>query len=129
MKDTSEPRPFFEQLRAGLEEGIRWARGDLSLRTTAAPESPPELHAADIVRLRRRLRMSQGVFARVLNVSIKTVQSWEQGERNPSQAAQRLLQVLRERPEEVCQVVGLERDAGPRDKPAKRGSKGGTARS
>jgi hypothetical protein len=56
--------------------------------------------------------MSQGVFARLLNVSVKTVQSWEQGERKPSHAALRLLQVLAEQPEMVCQIVGLGRKAG-----------------
>jgi DNA-binding transcriptional regulator YiaG len=34
--------------------------------------------------------MSQAVFAQVLNVSTKTVQSWVQGQRKPSQAALRL---------------------------------------
>jgi putative transcriptional regulator len=51
--------------------------------------------------------MSQGVFARTLNVSVKTVQSWEQGERKPSQAALRLLQLLDANPEAVCEIVGL----------------------
>ena len=39
-----------------------------------------------------------GHFARFLSVSPKTLQSWEQGGRNPSGTAARLLQVI-DRPE------------------------------
>jgi putative transcriptional regulator len=42
--------------------------------------------------------MSQFVFASVLNVSVKTVQSWEQGERRPSHAALRLLEIIAANP-------------------------------
>ena len=51
--------------------------------------------------------MSQAVFAKVLNVSSKTVQSWEQGKRAPSMASRRLIQVFSERPEVVCEVLGM----------------------
>jgi putative transcriptional regulator len=52
------------------------------------------MEARDIARLRERCKMSQFVFASVLNVSVKTVQSWEQGDRKPSQAALRLLEII-----------------------------------
>jgi DNA-binding XRE family transcriptional regulator len=51
--------------------------------------------------------MSQAVFARLLNVSTKTVQSWEQGDRKPSQAALRLIQVFRHNPSGLLEVVGM----------------------
>ena len=51
--------------------------------------------------------MSQAVFARMLNVSTKTVQSWEQGQRSPSQAALRLIQVFRQNPSSLLGVVGM----------------------
>ena len=37
---------------------------------------------------------SQGIFAAILNVSVKTVQSWESGDRMPSHAALRLLECV-----------------------------------
>jgi putative transcriptional regulator len=43
----------------------------------------------------------------MLNVSAKTVQSWEQGTRTPSHAALRLIEVLRKRPDVVLDVAGL----------------------
>lgn len=45
--------------------------------------------------------MSQAVFAATLNVSKKTVQSWEQGWRTPSDVALRMLQVIDRNPEVV----------------------------
>jgi putative transcriptional regulator len=53
--------------------------------------------------------MSQAVFARMLNVSTKTVQSWEQGVRKPSQAALRLIQVFRQDPAGLREIVGMSR--------------------
>jgi putative transcriptional regulator len=43
--------------------------------------------------------MSQAVFAATLNVSKRTVQSWEQGRRVPSDVALRMLQVVDQNPE------------------------------
>ena len=51
--------------------------------------------------------MSQAVFAKVLYVSPKTVQSWEQGVRVPSKASRRLIHIFAEQPGVVCKVVGL----------------------
>jgi putative transcriptional regulator len=97
----------FQQIKEGLEDGIRFTRGQLTLRTAVVPTPPPEVSAGDIVRLREDLNISQGVLAQILNVSPKTIQSWEQGERTPSQAALRLIQVFKANPTVVCQIVGI----------------------
>jgi len=94
-------------LKAGLEEGILFAQGKMDLRTTEVPDDPPEMAAEDVLRLRQQCQVSQAVFAQMLNVSLKTVQSWEQGERKPSQAALRLLQVLEAEPTTFSRIVGL----------------------
>lgn len=100
-------KPLFDRLRIGLTEGIAHARGELTLRTVDVPEAPPEIDAATLIALREAAAMSQSVFARMLFVSPKTVQSWEQGNRRPSMAARRLIQIFAERPDAVCQIVGL----------------------
>ena len=71
------------------------------------PESPPEIDAATLAALRTQAAMSQAVFAKLLNVSTKTLQSWEQGVRQPSEASRRLLQVFSEEPAMLCRIVGL----------------------
>lgn len=100
-------KPLFERLKAGLEEGIAFAKGELNLKTTEVPDEPPEIDAQSLAALRGQTAMSQAVFAKLLNVSTKTVQSWEQGVRQPSQASRRLIQVFSERPDVLCQVAGL----------------------
>jgi putative transcriptional regulator len=71
------------------------------------PDRPPEVGADELTKLRLKNGMSQAIFAQVLNVSTKTVQSWEQGQRRPSQAALRLIQVFRQNPSVLFEVGGL----------------------
>lgn len=109
MKAPKGRKPLFERLKEGLEEAISHARGEIALRTTTydLPEEPPEIDPETLVALRHQSMMSQAVFARLLNVSTKTVQSWEQGLRTPSHASRRLIQIYSEYPETVCQSVGI----------------------
>ena len=100
-------KPLFERLQQGLEEGIAYSQGELSLRTVEVPDKPPDIDAATLVALRESAAMSQAIFARMLNVSTKTVQSWEQGNRQPSEASKRLIQIFSEHPEVVCETIGL----------------------
>src|SRR5437588_749731 len=103
---TKGRKPLFERLQASFVEGIRFFRGEISLRTTVFPEPPPEVTPTELTALRLRTELSQPIFARLLNVSTKTVQSWEQGTRKPSQATLRLIQVLQEEPRSVFQAAG-----------------------
>ncbi|HEY2159434.1 MAG TPA: helix-turn-helix domain-containing protein [Isosphaeraceae bacterium] len=113
---SAKRKPLFDRLRAGLEEGIRHAKGEITLKTTVLelPDPPPEVRAADVTRIRLENEMSQAAFARLLNVSAKTVQSWEQGTRKPSRAALRLIQVFQRDPAGVFRSLGLR---GPSARP------------
>lgn len=104
---TTTRKSLFERLKSGLQEGIAHAKGELTLKTVEVPEAPPEIDAKTLVALREQAGMSQGVFAKMLFVSAKTVQSWEQGTRVPSRASRRLIQIFAARPGVVCEVVGL----------------------
>lgn len=53
-----------------------------------------DLSARQIRELRNRVRVSQGVFAALLNVNPSTVQKWEQGIVRPQNAALRLLNII-----------------------------------
>lgn len=105
--------PFAERLIQALGDGIRHNRGEITLRTTELeiPEPPPAYRAADVLRVRQQLHMSQPIFAALLHVSVKTIQSWEQGERNPSHAAARLLQTI-EQPDMLPAFLARQRARG-----------------
>ena len=64
------------------------------LRPDALPPAPA-LKPKDIVSLRERERMSQAVFAKLLDVTISTLSKWERGEAAPTGPARRLLQVVK----------------------------------
>lgn len=87
---------FFKGLKKGLEEALAHSEGKITLKSEIIeiPEPPKEYKSKDIKRIRESGHYSQGVFAKVLNVSVKTVQSWESGARLPSHAALRLLEVI-----------------------------------
>ncbi len=87
---------LFKKLKASLEEVLAYQQGKLHLRseTFELPEPPANYKAKEIKKIRERKNYSQGVFAKVLNVSVKTVQSWESGDRTPSHAALRLLEIV-----------------------------------
>lgn len=59
----------------------------------------------DIRRMRERLAMSQSHFAGTLQVSVRTLQAWEQGQRHPSGAALALLAIASARPDVIQQVL------------------------
>ena len=54
-----------------------------------------EFSAADIVRLRDSNGVSQGVFARYLNVRPKLVSEWERGVKKPSGPSLKLLSLVK----------------------------------
>ena len=58
---------IFDELKAGLEDSIAFSQGELSLVTTTMPAPPPKREPTQIADLRHSLRMSQAVFAAVIN--------------------------------------------------------------
>lgn len=52
-----------------------------------------------IAAARLKSDLSQAQFARLLGVSIRTLQDWEQGRREPSGAAKTLIQIATRRPD------------------------------
>jgi len=95
MKDEK-----FDELVEALEGALEFERGEkLDLRVVELPPPPEPLSAKQIAQIRKRLNASQAVFAHLLNVSPSTVRAWEQGRREPNQAALKLLHIARERPD------------------------------
>lgn len=52
------------------------------------------LSPSKIKKIRRQSKMSQAIFARIINVSIAAIKQWERGERKPSGAALKLLNLI-----------------------------------
>lgn len=54
---------------------------------------------ADVNVIRKKLNLSQSAFAALLGVSLRTLQDWEQGRRQPRGPAQSLLRIAMQHPE------------------------------
>lgn len=88
---------FFEDLKEGLTAAIDYERGKIDLRSTVLtlPEKPPKMSKKQIKELRENtLKVSQPVFALILGVSPAAVKAWEQGLKQPSGTARRLMQLF-----------------------------------
>lgn len=89
----------------GLEilEGIREIKAykagdvDLRMRVLAEPSTPKEIRA--------KLHLSQAAFAGLMGVSLRTIQDWEQGRREPSGPAKSLLRIAEQYPEIFVQLA------------------------
>ena len=64
-----------------------------------------EFAPADVKSVREQFEMSQKQFADFLMISVRTLQKWEQGQRNPAGAAQALLRIMELEPDAVLRAL------------------------
>ena len=92
----------FAELKAGAEEALAHVQGKMvTLRTRSVPrrQKPSAFTPTRIRSIRRRLNVSQPVFAELLYVTKATACKWEQGLRKPSGSALRLLEIAEKQPQ------------------------------
>lgn len=97
----------FADLKQAMEDAVAFERGrrrDLKVTRVQAPRRPKAMSPRDIARIREKLNCSQAVFAMMLNISTKTVQAWEQGSREPGDAALKLLTIAKKHPEVLLET-------------------------
>jgi putative transcriptional regulator len=97
----------FADLKEAMEGALAFERGkrrDLKATRIQAPRPPKALSPREIARIRQRLNCSQAIFAMMLNISPKTVQAWEQGVREPGDAALKLLTIAKNHPEVLLET-------------------------
>lgn len=103
------------ELISGLKEAVEHARGAKQLRWSSLeiPQPARSWRKEQIASLRkRRFGVSQPVFASLLSVTASTVRAWEQGQKSPSGAARRLLELADLAPE-VFQRLAHEHPGAP----------------
>ena len=103
MSSNPKRSSLADRLKVSLSEGLEFAQGKQDLKTTVVPVGK-EYSGEEVVEIRERRHLSQAQFARLLAVSIKTLQSWEQGVRKPSKPTMRLLQIFDE-PESFREIL------------------------
>jgi putative transcriptional regulator len=106
-KSITKPKPKLvafdaDQLLESLRGHVAHLEGKKKLtlrtRTLNLPKPVKPFKPREIAAIRADLRLSQPVFAQVLNVPVATARSWETGRRKPTGAALRLLQIVSRSP-------------------------------
>jgi len=90
---------MFDQLVASVKEAGKIHRGEIKASRTFIFE--PE----DVRKIREKLHKSQSEFARMIGVSVATLQNWEQGRRQPEGPARALLVVAAKAPNVVAKAL------------------------
>lgn len=86
-------KKMFDDLVESIGEMGSYLRGETEpARVTFVGEPDPR-------EIRAKLGMTQEEFAAALCISVKTLRNWEQGRRDPSGPAMRLLQLAEQNPE------------------------------
>ena len=62
--------------------------------------------SSPVIEARKRTGLSQSQFAALMGVSVRTLQGWEQGRKQPSGAARTLLAIASTNPKAVLAVAG-----------------------
>ena len=90
-------KELFAELLASVEEMVAIENGEAQPSRVFVIENPKDI--------RERYGMTQAQFARLLGISARTLEKWEQGERHPTGAARVLLQVAARHPECLLETV------------------------
>ncbi len=89
----------FNELVESIREAGAYLRGEGEpARVSFVGEPDPRA-------IRSRLRLTQEEFAAALCISVKTLRNWEQGRREPSGPAMRLLQIADKHPEILLEAA------------------------
>ncbi len=86
-----------ERFKRDLLKSVKQMRSGEAARVT-------RLKVPEAAEARSRTGLSQEQFARLLGVSARTLQDWEQGRREPTGAAKTLLRVAYEYPEVLMKL-------------------------
>jgi DNA-binding transcriptional regulator YiaG len=99
------------ELQSAVRDGltVRDIPARFPTRTRVLAPSPGEYTPQKIKILRERMNVSQGDFADLVGVSRVLVQSWEQGVRQPSPLARRMLDTINNDP--AAWLASLHRQA------------------
>lgn len=86
-----------EQFQADLLKSVREMKAGRAARVT-------QVEPTVATQARIKVGLSQSAFAALLGVSVRTLQDWEQGRREPTGAARTLLRVAVAHPEVLRNV-------------------------
>jgi putative transcriptional regulator len=101
-------RDLFAELSEGMTALAQARKGKRTLRTHTVEFKPaPEVTPEELVRVRRRLRLSRALFAVYLRTNVRTLENWEQGRAKPNAQAALLINLVKRYPDTVERLAGI----------------------
>ena len=101
-------RDIFAEVMEGFDALAEHRAGKRTLRTHAVEYRPaPKVSAADLSKLRKRLRMSRALFANYLRTNTRTLENWEQGRAEPNAQAALLIKMVEKYPDTVERLAAI----------------------
>ncbi|HVR38472.1 MAG TPA: NadS family protein [Thermoanaerobaculia bacterium] len=92
-------KELFNELVASIKQAGKIHRGEAKASRTFV------FQPDDVREIREKLNKSQSEFARMIGVSVSTLQNWEQGRREPVGPARALLVVAAKAPNVVARAL------------------------
>src|SRR5438270_14055282 len=92
-------KEMFEELLDSVREAGAILRGQKT------PSRRVVIGASGVRSIRERTKLSQSEFARLIGVSVKTLQVWEQNRRRPAGPAAALLKIISHEPQLAVKAI------------------------
>jgi putative transcriptional regulator len=93
-----------DELILGMENAVAHVRGrKQAARETVVPVTIPA--TVDVAGIRKKLGLSQELFAMRFGFSVKNIRNWEQGARQPEGPARAYLLVIDRKPDAVQEAL------------------------
>ncbi len=87
-----------------MMDGIKWGEDYLKGLAEPSRKHAVSVKIPDVKGIRGKLKVSQGEFASMLGISVRTIQNWEQKRRVPEGPARVLLEVAASYPDMLREV-------------------------
>ena len=101
-------RDLFAELSEGMEALTDERQGKRTLRTHAVELRPaPNITPQELIRVRKRLKLSRALFAVYLRTNVRTLENWEQGRAKPNAQAALLINLVKRYPDTVQRLASI----------------------
>jgi putative transcriptional regulator len=115
MKRSSKPtqkrsakRDLFAELSEGMDALADARQGKRTLRTHSMEFRPaPTVTPRELIRVRKKLKLSRALFAVYLRTNVRTLENWEQGRAKPNAQAALLINLVKHYPDTVQRLSSI----------------------
>ena len=107
-RKRSARRDLFAELSEGGAALADARQGKRTLRTHSIEFRPaPTVTPKELIRVRKKLKLSRALFAVYLRTNVRTLENWEQGRAKPNAQAALLINLVKHYPDTVQRLASI----------------------